>query len=76
VGSCRENNLTLSFCASKDGKISISYPGWRDRKLYAAPASALVLDDSGQYLRAREAEAMCDDVWIFEARTLSTQGRH
>jgi hypothetical protein len=23
--------------------------------------------------RAREAEAMCDHVWIFEARTLSTQ---
>jgi hypothetical protein len=32
-----------------------------------------ILDDSGQYLRAREAEAMCDHVWIFEARTLSTQ---
>jgi hypothetical protein len=28
---------------------------------------------SEQYLRAREAEAMCDHVWIFEARTLSTQ---
>jgi hypothetical protein len=26
-----------------------------------------------QSLRAREAEAMCDHVWIFEARTLSTQ---
>ena len=32
-----------------------------------------ILDDSEQYLRAREAEAMCDHVWIFEARTLSTQ---
>jgi hypothetical protein len=32
-----------------------------------------ILDDSGQYLRARGAEAMCDHVWIFEARTLSTQ---
>jgi hypothetical protein len=31
-----------------------------------------MLDDSEQYLRAREAEAMCDHVWIFEARTLST----
>jgi hypothetical protein len=30
-----------------------------------------ILDDSEQYLRAREAEAMCDHVWIFEARTLS-----
>jgi uncharacterized repeat protein (TIGR01451 family) len=26
-----------------------------------------ILDDSEQYLRAREAEAMCDHVWIFEA---------
>src|SRR6266853_2022542 len=31
------------------------------------------MDDPGQYLRAREAEAMCHHVWIFEARTLSTQ---
>jgi acyl-homoserine lactone acylase PvdQ len=29
-----------------------------------------ILDDSEQYLRAREAKAMCDHVWIFEARTL------
>ena len=28
---------------------------------------------SEQYLRASEAEAMCDHVWIFEARTLSTK---
>ena len=26
-----------------------------------------ILDDSEQYLLAREAEAMCDHVWIFEA---------
>jgi len=32
-------------------------------------AETTILDDSGQYLRAREAEAMCDHVWIFEART-------
>src|ERR1700720_3375544 len=31
------------------------------------------MDDFGQSLRAREAGAMCDHVWIFEARTLSTQ---
>jgi hypothetical protein len=35
--------------------------------------SSRFLDDSEQYLRAREAEAMCDHVWIFEARTLSTR---
>ena len=33
---------------------------------------ATILDDSAQSLRAREAEARCDHVWIFEARTLST----
>jgi hypothetical protein len=30
-----------------------------------------ISDDFGQSLRAREAEARCDHVWIFEARTLS-----
>ena len=34
-----------------------------------------ILDDPAQSLRAREAEAMCDHVWIFEARTLSQSGR-
>jgi len=32
-----------------------------------AEAVVLLKDDSEQYLRAREAEAMCDHVWIFEA---------
>jgi hypothetical protein len=43
------------------------------RDVYGAPRLTTILDDSEQYLRAREAEAMCDHVWIFEARTLSTQ---
>jgi hypothetical protein len=36
-------------------------------------AKTTILDDPAQSLRAREAEAMCEHVWIFEARTLSTQ---
>jgi hypothetical protein len=36
------------------------------------PVTTAILDDSEQYLRAREAEAKFDHVWIFEARTLST----
>jgi hypothetical protein len=42
----------------------------RRSRISGAPRRAQ--SDSEQYLRAREAEAMCD-VWIFEARTLSTQ---
>ena len=40
---------------------------WIGRAL--APQFWTILD----ILRAREAEARCDHVWIFEARTLSTQ---
>src|SRR5260370_36129520 len=40
---------------------------------YRPQFQTTILDDPAQYLRAREAEAMCDHVWIFEARTLSTQ---
>jgi hypothetical protein len=29
-----------------------------------------LLDDSEQYLRAREAEAMCDHVWIFDGQRI------
>jgi hypothetical protein len=43
------------------------------RALKSVDSQTTILNDSGQYLRAREAEAMCDHVWIFEARTLSTQ---
>jgi hypothetical protein len=35
-------------------------------------AAPTILDDPAQSLRAREAEAKCDHVWILEARTLST----
>jgi hypothetical protein len=45
---------------------------WRD-KAGRGPSRSRILDDSAQSLRAREAEARCDHVWIFEARTLSTQ---
>ena len=40
---------------------------------HVAMVETIILDNSEQYLRAREAEAMCDHAWIFEARTLSTQ---
>jgi hypothetical protein len=46
---------------------------WERSPAFARRQRLLLLDDSEQYLRAREAEAMCDHVWIFEARTLSTQ---
>jgi hypothetical protein len=39
-------------------------------------SEALWANDSEQYLRAREAEAMCDHVWIFEARTLAMPRIH
>jgi hypothetical protein len=51
---------------------------WRRRdedcciQLFWRPVTTAILDDSEQYLRAREAEAKFDHVWIFEARTLST----
>jgi hypothetical protein len=39
-----------------------------NQELTIPRARTTILDDSEQYLRAREAEAMCDHVWIFEAR--------
>ena len=50
--------------------VESASPGTRDP--LPQKSRTTILDDPAQSLRAREAEAKCDHVWIFEARTLST----
>jgi hypothetical protein len=38
--------------------------------IHYPPRVHTILDDSEQYLRAREAEAMCDHVWIFDGQRI------